>query len=649
MRVKTWLAITTLIITLPIAVVLVGASVNKMPSEFTTPAGFKRSDSFYLTMRDDVKIAVEVWLPPTLRPQEKVPTLIRSTRYWRHFQYGFLERIMYFLALSENDGIDPWGTRTFNDENFSVVLVDMRGSGASFGNRSIFWHPDEAEDLGEVTDWIVRQPWSNGRVGAFGISYEGNTSMMLAASGRDSVAAIAPLFDVYDLRGGLFAPGGVTNNSFVQAWSEVTQLMDENDLCDVIEARFGRALKLHEHFIAKLSTSGVKPAGQQGHKDLKTILKTRNNTNVADAVKSIEYRGNLFGQSGLSMEDVTGTAYANQVQEANAALFSWASWTDAAFVDGTIARFESLSNPQLLFIGSYTHGGFQDTDPFAVIDTTAESDVPLQYQLGAKYLGEHLSDKGKREPIREIHYFTMGARRWNKTSTWPPAGVKMRRMYFSGNNALPDTKPTDVMTWDDYKVDYSASSGASNTRCHTSFGGADVIYNDRAEADKGLITYTSTPLQNDTEITGNVVLNLMLSSTHEDGAIHAYLEDVAPDGSVSYLTEGVLRFIHRKTVGPENCPVVKLNPCHSLREIDAEPMTPGAATPVSLTLYATSVLMEKGHRLRIAIAGAASPVFQRYPADGNATWKIYRDDINASFIDVPIQYNAHQNSTQRVQ
>ena len=46
------------------------------------------------------------------------------------------------------------------------------------------------------------------------------------------------------------------------------------------------------------------------------------------------------------------------------------------------------------------------------------------------------------------------------------------------------------------------------------------------------------------------MISLRLATTGSDGAIYAYLEDVAPDGEVIYLTEGCLRFIHRATTGP---------------------------------------------------------------------------------------------------
>ncbi len=41
------------------------------------------SRSFYVEMRDGVRIAIDVWLPEDLRPGQKIPAMMRMTRYWR--------------------------------------------------------------------------------------------------------------------------------------------------------------------------------------------------------------------------------------------------------------------------------------------------------------------------------------------------------------------------------------------------------------------------------------------------------------------------------------------------------------------------------------------------------------------------------------
>ena len=108
---------------------------------------------------------------------------------------------------------------------------------------------------------------------------------------------------------------------------------------------------------------------------------------------------------------------------------------------------------------------------------------------------------------------------------------------------------------------------------------------------------------------------------------------------MTYVDEGLLRVIDRKEVDPKSLPYKPLGPAHSFMRKDAEPLTPGEAARIRFALYPTSVLLRKGHRIRVALGGADASVFQRYPADGTPTWKIYRDAQRASFIDLPVRRN----------
>ena len=72
-------------------IVLVIATISvKLPGSEMTPAGFRQETSTYLKMRDGVEIAVTVLLPPDMKGGERVPVLMRTTRYWRGQQLGSL-------------------------------------------------------------------------------------------------------------------------------------------------------------------------------------------------------------------------------------------------------------------------------------------------------------------------------------------------------------------------------------------------------------------------------------------------------------------------------------------------------------------------------------------------------------------------------
>jgi predicted acyl esterase len=106
-------------------------------------------------------------------------------------------------------------------------------------------------------------------------------------------------------------------------------------------------------------------------------------------------------------------------------------------------------------------------------------------------------------------------------------------------------------------------------------------------------------------------------------------------GKVIYITEGELRLIHRK-ISEEEPPYKTMVPYHSFRQKDAMPMVPGEITEISFGFLPTSVLIRKGHKIRVAIAGADKDTFDRYPSEGTPTYIIQRNKKYTSFIDIPV-------------
>ena len=66
------------------------------------------------------------------------------------------------------------------------------------------------------------------------------------------------------------------------------------------------------------------------------------------------------------------------------------------------------------------------------------------------------------------------------------------------------------------------------------------------------------------------------------------------------------------------------------------PMIPGQTALIAFSLLPTSVLIEKGHSLRIAIAGHDKDVFIRIPEDETPVYTIERNAENLSFLELPV-------------
>jgi putative CocE/NonD family hydrolase len=535
-----------------------------------------RAKSLYLTMSDGVKIAVDVVLPYGYKAE--VPSIMLMTRYHRLEEGRYNREIGEFFTLN----------------GYAYVLVDARGSGASFGTRPHPFSAKEIADYGEIVDWIVKQPWSNGRVGAEGVSYEGNTAIMVA--NHPAVKAVIPRFYDFDIYRQTIMPGGIFNDVFMKLWSE------ENIALDTEE--------------------GVKPVTDK--LVLKAALKEhQNNADVYQFSQHFEFIDSK--EQEITIQDISPCG----LESSGTALFTWASWLDAGTAAGAISQFQRFSNPQTVIIGPWSHGAEFDSDPFLPPETAVQPNLFEQASLMLAFFDNFLKEEGDSSLDKEIIYYTLGEGQWKTTPVWPPKGFSSQKWYFGDGNALTKTQP--VTGSDQYQVDFTATSG-HQTRWHTQLGGNDVIYPDRQEQDKKLLTYTTAPLENNLEITGTPVVNIAFSATTSDGAFFVYLEDVAPDGKVTYITEGMLRLIHRK-------PLTEQSECageyHSFKQADAAPLVPGKADTASIGLFPTSVLIKKGHRIRIAIAGHDAAMFRRYPAAGTPEYTIYRH--SGSFLELPVK------------
>src|SRR5581483_12324341 len=97
---------------------------------------------------------------------------------------------------------------------YAVALMDLRGAGISFGVKGSLMARDFVSDGPDVVDWIVAQPWSNGLVGATGISAVGMTANWLITAKHPAVRAIAPRFTTFDIFAATH-PGGLISARFI--------------------------------------------------------------------------------------------------------------------------------------------------------------------------------------------------------------------------------------------------------------------------------------------------------------------------------------------------------------------------------------------------------------------------------------------------
>ena len=564
-------------------------------------AGVERR-SLYVPMPDGTRLAADVFLPEQLPAGRRLPTVLVSTRYWRAVQDQ---------PIGANE---TYWIR----HGYAFVYADVRGTGASFGQWYYPWSPKEVSDLGGLVDWIATQSWSDGQVGSIGTSYTGNTAQLVAATNRPAVKAVVPRFMDFDVYADLTYPGGLVNQFIIHDWGQMVHAMDMND-------KRGQPPR------------GVRPVDGDGDEVLlgAAVQDHHKNPPLDASMAGIKYRDDVIAAFGGATNDQSGTyRYRADIERSKVPIFGWASWLDAGTSQGVLNRFMNWKNPQLVVVGPWSHGGGHHASPFLPADRPTEPSSARQLDQATCFFDQYL--KGAKQGMASPHtliYYTLGEAAWKKTSTWPIPGTTMRRYYLSGGQALSTARP--AAGTDRYQVDFEATTGTEN-RWYTQLGGNDVVYPERSEADRRLLTYTSAPLEQDLEVTGQGIMTLQIASTATDGSFIVYLEDVGPDGRVTYVTEGMLRGLMRK-VSTATPPYRTTYPYHSFLKQDGEPLVPGQVATLRFQLLPTSVLFRAGHRIRLALAGADKDTFLRIPAEDAVTWTVHRGgDTQASFIDLPV-------------
>jgi putative CocE/NonD family hydrolase len=576
-----------------------------------------KSTSMYLTMRDGVKIAVNVSLPADLEPGEKVPVIMYQTRYWRGAQFNW----PFNGFLSNFSGNAGKMMKEVILQGYALVAVDARGSGASMGSRKHPWTADEVKDGYEIVDWAVKQDWCSGKVGSAGISYSGTTAEFLGTTGHPAIKAIAPMFSLYDVYDDISVPGGVKLQYFTTNWGAANYALDNNKLPG-------------KDPIAKMAVAGVQPVKGE-RKVLKEAIKDHQaNLSVAEGVKSITYRDDVSQADKITNPDLFSPHTKSELlDQYKVAVYSVSGYYDGNYQHAAVKRHLTLNNPDnKLILGPWEHGGWMNCSPH----NPGPSGFNKASEL-LKFFDYHLKgiDNGIQNEPR-VHYYTLGEEKWKSSDVWPPKESRYVPFFFNTGNSLTPVKPTEAQAFTPYVVDTAFGTGVY-TRWRSLLGQLKTpyAYYDWNERSKALPHFTMAPLSADVELTGHAVVHLYVASDQTDGAFFVYLEDIDENGKATYVTEGQLRGLQRNLSKEERFHTdVPEIPNHSYLRRDGKPLTPGEAEYLAFDLYPVSYLFKKGHSIRISISGADRDHFEA--VNHGANWKILHNNLNASYILLPL-------------
>lgn len=566
--------------------------------------------SYYLPMRDGVRIAVSLWFPGGKPPTSKAPVLLIQTRYGRAGIYNHNENGRY---------------EDFRRAGYVVAVIDTRGSTASFGPRDVEIGPDEIADMDEIIRHFQTQAWSNGQVIAAGLSYMADTADIATGSSARLTGAIVREAD-FDVYRHLMIPGGISNDFMLEAWGADTL---RRDLGRSVDPSLNLDCGLRVEDCPKLFPR-LQPVDADHDFTLVRQAIAERRRWTPDTYRAADFFDDKAA-NGFRLADFSPAMRLAQIRKQAVPVQYWGSWMDAGTADGALARYKALPDvPAQVIITANSHGGDQSTDPFG-----AGERAPLPaFDAQVAAMSGFAAKVRAGQPVgRSIRYYVLGAGEFRDTPVWPPKGMETRRLNLAPGQGLSDGKAASGA--DRYAVDFTATTGGA-TRWSTQFG-SPADYGDRRAADAKLIAYTSAPFERDMELAGRPSVRLFLAAETTDPAIFVYLEDVAPDGRVTYLTEGQLRAVSRKLAKPSELPYPIDGPAHTHRRADAQAVRPGQVFEVQIGLFPVAALIRKGHAVRVAIAGADAGTFRRYSEGKPDVFTIHRGGARPSAVDLPLR------------
>ena len=534
--------------------------------------GYRVERDLRLRMPDGAELAASVYLPR--RHNARLATILIRLPYGRR---------TYAPSLN--------AAERFARAGYAVVLEDLRGTGDSQGR--LVPYADAVTDGSATLDWIAAQPWSNGRVGAWGCSALGETQYVLSRSHHPALRALAPsgAGGAIGSAAGRYSYFGVYEGGVFELASGFGWFVDygASDPHAAPLQPFDIAAALAELPVASL-VQRHRP-GPNGYDEFMRL-------GPADA------RWHELGY--LADTDVPPQP-----------AFELNTWGDQGVGD-TLAFDESLRRraqsgaitlPERHVVigpGNHCHvkeAGSGDAEMFG--ELPVRNGDPGSFELSLRWFDKWLRDSGDGlAALPPLRYFMLREDRWRDATRWPPAEASLQRWYLDGaghaNGATGDGLLVPVAP-----VRAAADVFEDDPRHPVPSRGGPVCCTgnaaDRAgpasqkdvEARDDVLVYTSPVLAAPLRIAGPLRAVLTASSSAPDTDFVARLVDVAPDGSTLSIQEGALRARYREGMDKPT------------------PLQPDQ--PVTLTIDMRSIAwrIPAGHRLRLDIAGSSFPRLER--------------------------------------
>ncbi|MFC1889301.1 CocE/NonD family hydrolase [Thermodesulfobacteriota bacterium] len=511
-------------------------------------------------------------------------------------------------------------------QGYAVVVMDVRGTGASEGGWESF-SEREIDDLVYIIDhWIPSKEWSNGKVGMYGPSYMGVVQYLAAARKPDHLKVIFPGVSMADAYRDVFYHGGIFDQEFIFFWAGATVglglIPGTQILSDPISAL--RALVDHAFQIPEI-LSWLEMTTDQAFFDTRSPmhswdLLTDIPTFATAGWFCIFTRGSLLNHTNLTERSSTGGAPRRM------AVGPWYHY-NGAIMQG--------------LPGEALHKRWFDWH------LKADED-PLYHRYDIL------------EPEYPVHLYVMGACKWRKERQWPLERAQYQSLYLSGraqahdqnesiNNGSLHWSDEIEGVWNDAEAteptgiahnppDFAGKKSRSFCRWIVGLIAFMPFTEDERENECMTLTFSTPPLEEDLEVTGPLVIKFWARSNFGEASpeyasrftdieddygvdlagikeaaldpdVHwiVNVNDVYPDGRVRNLTSGWLAASHRRDPERPDWTQPGYDPFVYPEDETPVPIVEGDTTEYVIEIWPTANIFQVGHQIRIDIVNSDVP------------------------------------------
>jgi putative CocE/NonD family hydrolase len=545
----------------PVAVLTAAAAAVFSFLVQTEPSTSVVKPNVEIKMRDGVLLRADVLLPAA---QGKFPVLVYRTPYGKD------------RAPSSWTTFPKAAVR-----GYAVVIQDVRGRYASDGEFDPY--RNEGRDGYDTIEWAAAQPWSNGSVGTFGLSYPGAVQWLAAVENPPHLKALVPAMTFSTPRN-FFYSGGVFDGSWL----------------DWIWFNIAPDIRKRKNLPGPQSRADVASSWKQDHQRMQSFLPMDQLRDLRQSAPFYyEWLAHPPADSWWDWAELRG-----KYQRVHAAVLNISGWYDEAYgPDGATTNFNGLlaarkneANPRTAtIIGAWTHGELERSKA-GEIDFGKSAAVDYD-EIILRWMDHYLkgADNGV-EKEKPVHIFVMGDNVWRDEEVWPLSRAKETPLYLSpmqwSETGTYSLAPGYCLQCAPY-TEFVSDPAHPLTDPHAEFGARD--YHSFVGRDDVLI-FETEPLPADMEVTGPVRAEMYVSADVPDFDLWVRLLDVWPDGhAYNLMSPGldVLRASYRNG------------------SVEQELVQPGEIVRLNLDRLLTSNVFKKGHRIRVQVSGAFFPHFSR--------------------------------------